>query len=92
MEPKLYRIRGEIFASQGPSDADIESAYEESLGRARAQPNRLYEMRAAMSLAAYWRKTNRPTEADSLLATIGDGITGRVERTMIEVRRNRAAY
>ena len=71
-KPELHRIRGDILALQQPDRA--ESAYEEALNQARAYPNRLYELRAGVSLARCWGKRARRSEARELLEAICNSV------------------
>ena len=71
-KPELHRIRGDILALQQPDRA--EAAYEEALNQARAYPNRLYELRAGMSLARCWSKRARRSEARKLLEAVCDSV------------------
>ena len=70
MEPELHRIRATILASRGRPRAEIEACYQEALDKTRAQPNRLYELRAALSLARLWRDQGKRDEARALLEPI----------------------
>jgi predicted ATPase len=70
-EAELHRIRAELLLAQ---DAGHETDAEQSLGRAlavaRAQEARLWELRAARSLARLRRAQDRRAEARDLLAPV----------------------
>ena len=70
MEPELHRVRGDVLAARGGSNAEIEACYRQALTEAGAQPNRIYELRAALSLARCWRDQGRRDEAREILAPI----------------------
>jgi predicted ATPase len=70
---ELYRIRGDLLA--GSKKADSEVDYFKALELARLQGTRLFELRAAMSLAQLWTDQRKPTEARDLLAPIYDWFT-----------------
>ena len=75
IEPELHRINGTILEAQGRPDSDIETCYQAALNLARAHPNRLYELRAALSLARYWRDRGKPHEAHKILVPVCEGVT-----------------
>ena len=74
-EPELLRLRGEVFAASGRASSDVEGAFEEALSSARAYPDRLYELRAATSLARHWQGEGRVAQAIELL----EGVCGVIE-------------
>lgn len=68
-EAEIHRLRGEARLASGPGDlAAAEAGFLEALAVARRQAARGHELRAAMSLARFWRSTGRPAEAGDLLA------------------------
>jgi adenylate cyclase len=60
---------GEDNGEQGNAEA-AEQPYREALSIAREQEAKLWELRAAVSLARLWRDRNRLTEARDLLAPV----------------------
>jgi predicted ATPase len=70
---ELYRIRGDLLV--GSKKADSEVDYLKALELARLQGTRLFELRAAMSLAQLWTDQQKRTEARDLLAPIYDWFT-----------------
>jgi len=70
MEPELHRIRGDILAACDQPKAEVEASYQEAIEHARAHPNRLYELRAAVSLARLWRDDDRVEESMQLLDSV----------------------
>ncbi|MBV8090394.1 MAG: adenylate cyclase, partial [Alphaproteobacteria bacterium] len=71
---ELNRHRGRLLQGQGYFDA-AEKFYLRALGIAGEQGARLWELRAAMSLARLRRKQNRRAEARDLLAPVYDWFT-----------------
>jgi tetratricopeptide (TPR) repeat protein len=66
---ELNRHKGQLLLRQGHSDAAKE-LYREALSIARMQEARLWELRAASSLAQLWRDQGRRAEARDLLAPV----------------------
>src|SRR5262249_28237105 len=66
---KLYRHKGELLLRQGHAEA-AEELYQKALIIAREQEAKLWELRAAMSLARLRRDQGRRGEAHHLLAPI----------------------
>jgi predicted ATPase len=66
---ELNRRRGQLLLRQGHSDA-AEELYRKALGIAVAQGAKLWELRAAASLARLRRDQGRPSEAHDLLAPV----------------------
>jgi class 3 adenylate cyclase/predicted ATPase len=73
-EAELYRMRGEIFREL-KQEKDAEHAMDRALYIARQQQARLWELRAASSLAGLWHEQGRSTDARDLLAPIYDWFT-----------------
>ena len=70
-EAEVYRNAGEIALKSPELDAAKAQAYfERALAVARAQQTRSWELRAAMSMARFWRDRGRRDEARDLLAPI----------------------
>jgi predicted ATPase len=62
------RLRGELFRDRDPSNA--EALFREALEVARRQQAKLWELRAAVSLARLRRDQGRCDEARDLLAPV----------------------
>ena len=67
-EAELTRLRGELLRDQEPITA--EAMFEEALGIARRQDAKLWELRAAVSLARLRRDQGRAAEGSGLLASV----------------------
>ena len=66
---ELNRQRGQLLLGQGDPKA-AEKHYRKALTIARKQEAKLWELRAATSLARLWRDQDRRTEARDLLAQV----------------------
>jgi tetratricopeptide (TPR) repeat protein len=69
LEAELHRLRGQLLLRRGHAEA-AEDRYREALGIAREQEAKLWELRAATSLARLWRDQGRRGEAHELLAPV----------------------
>jgi predicted ATPase len=70
-EAHLLRLRGEALrALSGGRDAEADACYQQALAVARDQGARLWQLRAATSLARLWRDQGRRAEAYDLLAPV----------------------
>jgi DNA-binding winged helix-turn-helix (wHTH) protein/predicted ATPase len=70
-EAELYRIRGELFMSDGVNrHADAEECFKQALEAAKKQQARSLELRAAASLGRLWRDHGRQVEAHALLSKV----------------------
>jgi predicted ATPase len=68
-EAELYRVRGELLLQLGDRTR-AEESYCTALAVARRQSAKLWELRAAMSMARLWRDQGKRTEPCDLLAPI----------------------
>jgi DNA-binding winged helix-turn-helix (wHTH) protein/tetratricopeptide (TPR) repeat protein len=68
-EAELYRMRGDLLARLGES-GNARTALEQALAVARGQQARMWELRAAVSLAQLSRDQGRRAEARDLLAPV----------------------
>ena len=68
-EAELHRLRGEVLVSLGNS-SEAEATLETALMVARSQKARMWELRAAVSLARLRRTQGRSAEACKLLAPV----------------------
>src|SRR6266851_5619456 len=69
VEAEMHRLRGELLAATG-NRAAAEETFRHALNVARHQSAKLWELRAATSLARLWRDQGKRTEARNLLAPI----------------------
>ena len=69
LEAELYRHKGELLLRQGHHEA-AEDLYRKALSIAREQEAKLWELRAATSLAQLWGDQGRREEARDLLAPV----------------------
>lgn len=73
-EAETLRVRGELLIATGDPPA-AESSFQEALALARQQSAKLWELRAATSLARLWRDQGRSAEALELLAPVRNWFT-----------------
>src|SRR5262244_2551902 len=66
---ELNRHKGQLLLRQGQTEA-AEELYHKAFSVAQDQEAKLWELRAAMSLARLWDEQGRRTEARALLAPI----------------------
>jgi predicted ATPase len=70
-EAHLLRLKGEALLAISPERAaETEACYEHALAVARDQGARLWELRAATSLARLWRDQGRRAKARDLLTPV----------------------
>jgi hypothetical protein len=75
-EAELHRRRGEVLLCLSDADkAEAERCFRQAMAVAQAQGTKLWELRAAMSLARLWRDQGRPAEAHEVLAPVHDWFT-----------------
>ena len=67
-EAELHRMRGEVLLAQ--DEVAAEASFERALSIARHQSAKLWELRAAVSLARLWRDQGRGDDARNLLAPV----------------------
>jgi predicted ATPase len=72
-EAELVRRRGDLLRARDPAEA--ETMFEEAIAIAQKQEAKLWELRAAMSLARLRRDQGRHAEARDLLAPVYDWFT-----------------
>jgi predicted ATPase len=69
LEAELHRLRGELLlALPAPHQVEAETCFGRALAVAREQGARMWELRAATSLARLWSSQDRRVEARDLLA------------------------
>jgi predicted ATPase len=68
-ETELHRTRGELLMSIRNFEG-AEASFREAIAVARRQNAKLWELRAAMSMARLWRDQGKRSEARELLAPV----------------------
>ena len=66
---EIYRQKGQLLRRQGHAEA-AEELYRKALSISEEQEAKLWELRAAVSLARLWRDQGRRAEAHDLLAPV----------------------
>ena len=75
-EAELHRRKGEVVLCLSDADkAEAERCFRKAMAVAQAQGAKLWELRAATSLARLWRDQGRRAEAHDLLAPVYDWFT-----------------
>jgi predicted ATPase len=69
-EPELHRLNGELLSLAGGDRATAEACFLSAMAVAREQAAKLWELRAATSLAQLWAAQGRRAEAYDLLAPV----------------------
>jgi predicted ATPase len=70
-EAELHRLRGELLLSlPEPNRTEAEACFRRAMAVARGQEAKLWELRAAMSLARLWRDQGRRSESYELLTPV----------------------
>jgi predicted ATPase len=69
IEAEYYRVRGDVLVEFG-DPLRAEESYNKALSVARRQSAKLFELRAAMSLARLWRDQAKLQQARELLAPV----------------------
>ena len=82
-EAELHRVRGELLAATG-DQAAAEQSYEKALAVAKRQSARIFELRAAMSLARLWRDQGKRGAASDLLAPIYNWFTEGLDTPVLQ--------
>ena len=75
--PELLRLKGELVLLENTANASAvsENHFQQSLGWARRQGARAWELRSATSLARLWHRQRRTSEARKLLTGVYRGFT-----------------
>jgi predicted ATPase len=68
-EAEIHRLRGELLLSL-PGERDAEACFERALAVADEQSARMWELRAATSLARFWAGQGKRAQARDLLAPV----------------------
>jgi predicted ATPase len=74
-QAETLRLTGEVLLAAGDAAA-AEASYREAIAIAQQQSAKLWELRAAMSLARLWRNQGKRSQARDLLAPVYDWFTG----------------
>jgi len=75
-EPELHRIRGEwLITHRSGEYAEAAACFERSLTMARARKAKMWELRAAMSLARLLRRQGHAADAPAVLQPVYDRFT-----------------
>ena len=74
-EAEIYRLQGELDLIKGQPPERVKDSFVQALEIARKQGARVFELRAATSLARLWKETNKSAEAHQLLANIYSSFT-----------------
>ncbi len=71
-EAEIWRIKGELLLNAAASNAqaEAESCYRKAIEIARQQSAKMWELRAATSLARLWQQQGKTAEARQMLAEI----------------------
>src|ERR1700733_1469632 len=70
-EAEINRVAGEVaLKSPTPDPEKAEAYFDRALAVARQQQAKIWELRAAMSLARLWRDQEKPQQARELLAPV----------------------
>jgi predicted ATPase len=71
VEPEVHRLRGELLlALKDDTENDAETEFRHATELARGQSGKLWELRAAVSLARLRRDQGRRGEAEDLLSAV----------------------
>jgi tetratricopeptide (TPR) repeat protein len=73
-EAELHRVRGDVFNKMGNPTA-AEQNYQQALAVAKRQSAKVFELRAATSIAHLWRDQGKCREARDLLAPVYNWFT-----------------
>jgi predicted ATPase len=76
VEAEVHRVAGELALNSPISDkAKAEEYFERSIAVARRQQAKLWELRAAMSMARLWRDQDKRDKARNILAPLYNWFT-----------------
>ena len=79
-EAELHRLHGELLIQSDQAEV-VEPEFRRALSIAREQHAKMWELRAAISLARLWSENGRRSEARELVAPIYDWFTEGFETT-----------
>jgi class 3 adenylate cyclase/predicted ATPase len=70
-EPELHRLRGEVLSCiPGRDPVRAEACFQRAIAIAQGQSAKMFELRAAVSLARLWAEQGRRAEAHEMLAPV----------------------
>jgi len=73
-DAEIHRTRGDILLKQNPADpGPVEDAFLTAIAIARQQKTRSFELRAALSLAKFYRATGRDADGHAVLGPALEG-------------------
>ena len=76
IDPFLYRVRGEILLKRDPANTrSAEEAFLTAIAIAQQQRAKIFELRAALSLAKLYQSTGRVADAHAVLAPALEGFS-----------------
>ena len=58
-DAELHRLRGELLLARGAAAMEVEAAFRQAMQIAQKQQAKLFELRAATSLARFWLNQGR---------------------------------
>jgi len=83
-----YRLQGRLLRRRAPTNRDAAAGYfQQALGLARRQRNRLFELRAALDLARLQEDSGRSDRAYQLLAGLRDLLGGDCQHPTLQEAR-----
>jgi len=85
-QAETLRLRGDVLLAMG-DDTGGEAGYRRTIAVARQQSTKLWELRAAMSLARLWRDQGKRAEAHALLAPVYSWFTEGVGSPVLQAAR-----
>ena len=68
-EAEMHRVRGDVLNALG-DHAGAERSYQQAIAVAKRQSAKMFELRAASSLARLWRDQGKREDARELLAPV----------------------
>lgn len=74
-EPEILRLRGDLLQQAGASAAEVEASYRQAIALARQQQAKLWELRAALSLARLASDESQLTAACNQVAEVYNWFT-----------------
>jgi tetratricopeptide (TPR) repeat protein len=82
-EAVVYRVRGDLLRTIRDDNA-VEQSYRKAIAVAQQQSTKLFELRAATSLARLWRDQGKRVEARDLLARVYGWFTEGIDTPVLQ--------